>query len=96
MEDIEDAVAKGFAENLGHVEGTSEYEESVNMIKSIVPNQDLTRTGWKEKDLVSYDAKNIRLGGSFHYKVNPKTLAILQGDYASGTSVYSAQNRFEL
>ena len=96
MEDIEDAVAKGFAENLGQVEGTSEYEESVNMIKSIVPNQDLTRTGWNEKDLVSYDAKNIRIGTSFHYKINPKTLAILQGDYASGTSVYSAQNRFEL
>ena len=96
MEDIEDAVAKGFAENLGHTEGTSEYDESVNMIKSIVPNQDLTRTGWKEKDLVSYDAKNIRIGSSFHYKISPKTLLILQGDYANGTSVYSAQNRFEL
>ena len=47
MSDIEDAVAQGFAENLGHIEGTPEYDESVNMIKSIVPNQDLTRTGWR-------------------------------------------------
>ena len=70
MEDIEDQIAVGFAENLGHIEGTTVYQESIDMIKAIIHNQSLTRTGFKEIDLVSDETKNIKLGSSFHYKIN--------------------------
>ena len=96
MEDIEDQIAVGFAENLGYVEGTSEYQQSIDMIKGIIPNQDLTRTGFKEKDLVSYNAENIKLGTSLHYRINSSLETVFQLNYAKGTSVYSAQNRFSL
>ena len=96
MEDIEDQIAVGFAENLGYVEGTSEYEQSIDMIKGIIPNQDLTRTGFKEKDLVSYNAENIKLGTSLHYRINSSLETVFQLNYANGTRVYSAQNRFSL
>lgn len=96
MEDIEDQIAVGFAENLGHIEGTTVYQESIDMIKAIIPNQSLTRTGFKEIDLVSDETKNIKLGSSFHYKINNNVETVLQLNYAKGTSVYSAQNRFSL
>ena len=94
MEDIEDQIAVGFAENLGYVEGTSEYQQSIDMIKVIIPNQDLTRTGFKERDLVSYNAENIKLGTSLHYRINNSLESIFQLSYAKGTSVYSALREF--
>ena len=29
--------------------------------------QELTRTGFKEKDLVDYNAENVKIGASFHH-----------------------------
>ena len=66
------------------------------MIKSIIPNKDLTRTGFAERDLVDYNAENIKIGGSVHYNINSNLKSIFQLNYAKGSSVYSAQNRFSL
>jgi len=96
LEDVEDQIAEGFAENLGYVNGSSEYLDAIAMIKGIIPNKELTRTGFKEKDLVSYNAENIKLGGSIHYNINNNLKSIFHLNYAKGSSVYSAQNRFSL
>ncbi len=96
LEDIEDQIAEGFADNLGHTEGTKEYNDAIQLIKNNVPDKDLTRTGFKEVDLVDYNAENVKIGGSFHYNINNNLKSILQFNYAKGSSVYSAQNRFSL
>ena len=96
LEDIEDQIAEGFADNLGHAEGTQEYNDAIELIKNNVPDKDLTRTGFKEVDLVDYNAENVKIGGSFHYNINKNLKSILQFNYAKGSSVYSAQNRFSL
>ena len=96
LEDIEDQIAEGFADNLGHTEGTQEYNDAIDLIKNNVPDKDLTRTGFKEVDLVDYNAENVKIGGSFHYNINNNLKSILQFNYAKGSSVYSAQNRFSL
>ena len=96
LEDIEDQIAEGFADNLGHTEGTQEYNDAIELIKNNVPDKDLTRTGFKEVDLVDYNAENVKIGGSFHYNINNNLKSILQFNYAKGSSVYSAQNRFSL
>ena len=96
LEDIEDDIAVGFAGNLGYSEGTQEYDDAISMIKGIIPNKALTRTGFRERDLVDYNAENIKLGGSFHYNINENVNTIFQLNYAKGSSVYSAQNRFSL
>jgi len=96
LEDIEDQIAEGFADNLGYVEGSQEYADAISMIKATIPNKELTRTGFKEKDLVNYNAENIKIGGSFHYNFNDNLKSIFQLNYAKGSSVYSAQNRFSL
>ena len=96
LEDVEDQIAEGFAETLGYVNGSPEYLDAIAMIKGIIPNKELTRTGFKEKDLVSYNAENIKLGGSIHYNINNNLKSIFHLNYAKGSSVYSAQNRFSL
>ena len=96
LEDIEDQIAEGFADNLGHIEGTQEYDDAIELIRNAVPNKDLTRTGFKEVDLVDYNAENVKIGGSFHYNINDNLRSVLQFNYAKGSSVYSAQNRFSL
>ena len=96
LEDIEDQIAEGFADSQGHSVGSQEYDDAVSMIKDIIPNKELTRTGFKETDLVDYNAENIKLGGSFHYNINDNLNTIFQINYAKGSSVYSAQNRFSL
>ena len=96
LEDIEDQIAEGFADNLGHIEGTQEYDDAIELIRNAVPNKNLTRTGFKEVDLVDYNAENVKIGGSFHYNINDNLRSVLQFNYAKGSSVYSAQNRFSL
>tara|TARA_A100000164_G_scaffold329799_1_gene317782 strand:- start:2451 stop:5228 length:2778 start_codon:yes stop_codon:yes gene_type:complete len=96
LEDIEDQIAEGFADNLGYTVGTQEYDDAVELIRNAVPNKDLTRTGFKEVDLVDYNAENVKIGGSFHYNINNNLKSVLQFNYAKGSSVYSAQNRFSL
>ncbi len=93
---IAPAVADGFAQSQGFVPGTPEYEDAYNGIISIIPDDDVTRTGWEEKDLVNYDARNLKATMSMHYKINDDTRAILQGTYGEGQAVYSAQNRFSI
>ena len=96
LEDIEDQIAEGFADNLGHTEGTQEYDDAIELIRNAIPNMDLTRTGFKEVDLVDYNAENVKIGGSLHYNINDNLRSIFQFNYAKGSSVYSAQNRFSL
>lgn len=93
---FKDQVAQGFVESQGLVPGTPEYVEQFNFIRNAVPNDDVTRTGWEERDLVNYNTQNARIGLGLHYKINDDVEAIVQSNYGLGTAVYSAQNRFSL
>jgi hypothetical protein len=74
--------------------GTPEYEELYNNAIQYFPDQIVTRSGWLENDLAEDKTKNIRIGGSLHYFINQRTEAVVQGNYAQGSSVYTAVNRF--
>ncbi len=54
------------------------------------------RKGYKESDLVDYNTKNIKLGGAFHYKLQPQTEIILASNFGTGTTVYQGDNRYSL
>ena len=38
--------------------------------------------------------ENVRLAAALHYFITNRTKAVIQANYAQGTSVYTAQNRF--
>jgi iron complex outermembrane receptor protein len=94
LKDVSLQVINGIAESQGITPGSPEYEELFNKAIPYFPDQLVTRTGWKESDLSDDKTKNLRFAGSLHYFINERTEAIAQANYAQGTSVYTAQNRF--
>lgn len=62
----------------------------------LIPDQDVSRTGWKEKYLVDYNTYNMKLGGTLVYKFNSDIKASLTGRYGKGTTVYTGSDRYSL
>ncbi len=54
------------------------------------------RTGYVEKDLVDYNARNVKLGLAFHYKLKPDVELIYASNFGTGTTVYQGDNRYSL
>ena len=54
------------------------------------------RSGYREKDLVDYNSKNLKAGLALHYKIKPDVEAILSSNFGTGTTVYQGENRFSL
>jgi hypothetical protein len=94
LKDVGPQVIDGIAESQGITPGSPEYEELFNTAIQYFPDQLVTRTGWIESDLSDDKTKNLRFAGSLHYFINERTETIVQANYAQGTSVYTAQNRF--
>ena len=54
------------------------------------------RGGYEEKDLVDYNARNLKAGLALHYKIKPDVEAIIASNFGTGTTVYQGENRFSL
>ncbi|RXK85453.1 TonB-dependent receptor [Filimonas effusa] len=59
-------------------------------------SQSVSRTGYDEKDLVDYNAYNLKLSAALHYKLTPGIEAALSGYWGMGTTVYTGADRFSL
>jgi len=94
LKDVGPQVIDGIAKSQGIEPGTPEYDALYNNAIKYFPNQIVTRTGWLENDLADDKTKNLRLGGSLHYFITDRTEAVVQANYAQGSSVYTAVNRF--
>ena len=96
LKNVAPQVAAGVAEARGLTPGTPEYDAEVQRIVGLFPDQVVSRTGWEEQDLVDYDTRNMHLRGSLHYRFNNLFEAFVEGAFARGNSIYTAQNRFSL
>lgn len=94
LQELAPTILAGVAEARGLVPGTPEYESFINDNLHLFPDQNISRTGWKEIDMVDYDTRIYRLGGALHYRFTKDLEGIIRGGYGSGTTVYTAQNRF--
>ena len=56
----------------------------------------VSRTGYKEVDLVNPNTVNFKVGGSLNYKITPGVEAILQGYFGTGNTVYTGSDRYSL
>ncbi|MFT4526382.1 MAG: iron complex outermembrane receptor protein [Bacteroidia bacterium] len=54
------------------------------------------RNGYKEKDLVDYNSKNLKASLSLHYKIREDVEVIAASNFGTGTTVYQGENRFSL
>lgn len=60
----------------------------------LIPNLNISRTGYLESDLVKYDATNLKLNGALHYRLNDNVEAIFQANWGTGTTVYTGADRY--
>jgi outer membrane receptor protein involved in Fe transport len=56
----------------------------------------VSRTGYNEKDMIDPETKDIKLSGALHYKLSSRVEAILMGYWATGSTVYTGNNRYAL
>ncbi|QHS58952.1 TonB-dependent receptor [Chitinophaga agri] len=62
----------------------------------LLNGQAVSRTGYRERDLVDYGTRSLKTGAAFHYKVTDNTEVILQGNWGTGTTVYTGSDRYSL
>ena len=59
-------------------------------------NQAISRTGYYEKDVVNYDAYNLKFSAGLYYNIHANTELSLTGNWGMGTSVYTGADRYSL
>ncbi|MEZ0486026.1 carboxypeptidase-like regulatory domain-containing protein [Fibrella aquatica] len=62
----------------------------------LLPDRSVSRTGYKELDLVDYNTKSLKFNGAIHYRVTEKAELIGQLNYGQGTTVYTGASRYSL
>ncbi|SOD15233.1 TonB-dependent receptor [Pedobacter xixiisoli] len=62
----------------------------------VLPNQNITRTGYNEIDLVDYDTKSLKMSGGLYYNFTPTIQLTAQANWGTGTSVYTGSDRYSL
>ncbi len=61
-----------------------------------IPNLNVSRTGFLEKDLANYNTKSLKFNAAAHYKLNDKYELVIQGNYGNGTTMYTGTGRYSL
>ncbi|UAY51027.1 TonB-dependent receptor [Ferruginibacter albus] len=62
----------------------------------IIPDQNVSRTGYAEKDIINSTTKVMRLNGGLFYKITPRTELSAVANYSTGNSVYTGSDRYAL
>jgi outer membrane receptor protein involved in Fe transport len=58
--------------------------------------QNVSRTGYTEKELTNPNTVNFKLAGSLHYKLSQNTEAILAAYWGTGNTIYTGSDRYSL
>lgn len=56
----------------------------------------VSRTGYREDEVVSPNTYNYKISGAMHYKVTEKIEAVLAGFWGTGNTVYTGSERYSL
>jgi outer membrane receptor protein involved in Fe transport len=59
-------------------------------------NQNVSRTGYKERDLVDYNTQNFKVTGGLFWKITPGIEASFNSYFGTGTTVYTGADRYSL
>lgn len=63
----------------------------------LVPvNSIISRTGFRELDLINNDVRSFKFNGALHWRVTEKVEAIAQLNYGNGTTLYTGTGKYSL
>lgn len=81
-------------------DGINVYGDEINTVYGAsggyLNGDTVSRTGYKESDLVDYRTKSFKGTVALHYKFTNDIEGIIQGNYGSGTTVYTGSDRYSL
>jgi len=58
--------------------------------------QNVSRTGYTERELLNPNTVNFKLAGSAHYKLSANTEAVIAGYWGTGNTIYTGSDRYSL
>jgi outer membrane receptor protein involved in Fe transport len=67
-----------------------------NPFKNTFGGQLVSRTGYREQDLVDYNAFSVKLNAGLYYKISNNIEASLLAYWGTGTTVYTGADRYSL
>lgn len=85
----------GLLRNVGAIQQAAGQLGLAGYLTSI-PDQIVSRTGYDERFLVDYGAKNYKVNGALHYRISDRSELSYTLNYGAGTSVYTGAQRYSL
>ncbi len=82
--------------NIGLLRNVAGIQQAFGEGANSLPDQIVSRTGYDERHLVDYNAKNLKLNGALHYRINDRSELSYTMNYGAGTSVYTGAQRYSL
>ncbi|WP_026997927.1 TonB-dependent receptor domain-containing protein [Flectobacillus major] len=73
-----------------------EIQANLKSLNAALPDVNVSRTGYLEKDLVDNNTKSLKFNGAIHYRLSEKVEAIAQLNYGEGTTLYTGTGRYSL
>lgn len=64
--------------------------------RSLIPNETISTRGFTESEMLDNTTESRKFNAAFHYRINDDLEAFVQGNYGSGSTVYTANDRFVL
>ncbi len=63
---------------------------------NIIPKQNVSRTGYKESDVINNNTVDFKISGGLYYKISSRTELSLTGNWGTGNTVYTGSDRYSL
>lgn len=65
-------------------------------VRTLIPNDVFTPRGFTESSFVDNTTESLKFNAALHYRINDEIEAFVQGNWGSGSTVYTANDRFVL
>jgi outer membrane receptor protein involved in Fe transport len=85
----------------GNLKGVGQYLESIGQLppgaSALLPQDNVSRTGYKERDLTDYVAESAKVDIALHYKPFADDLEIIyNAKFGKGNTIYQGANRYNI
>lgn len=85
-----------------NIKGVAEALVALNLFPStdisLIPSVNVSRTGYRERDLMTYNARSVKFGASLHYRPfgDDRLEVIWNSKVGRGNTIYQGLNRYNI
>ncbi|WP_397444629.1 TonB-dependent receptor [Polaribacter sp. R77954] len=85
-----------------NIKGVAETLEGLGIIpngaSALIPSENISRTGYDERNLMNYEAKSVKFGGSLNYRPfgDDRLEVIWNSKFGVGNTIYQGTNRYNI